>query len=85
MLSCKETSKLISRGLDQRLPRWQRFNLRLHLMMCRACSTYKHQIEALHQLFRKRFRDSHNGRESLSDEARQRMKQRLRDQSRNQS
>lgn len=30
-------------------------SLRLHVMMCGACSAYKRQIEALHLLFRKRF------------------------------
>lgn len=79
MLNCKETAELISRRLDQRLSRWQRLNLRVHLMMCGGCSIYKHQIETLHQLFREHFSASQAGEPSLPDEARRRIKQRLRD------
>lgn len=55
MLMCKEATRLISEGLDRRLPFTQRMSLRLHVMMCGACLAYKRQIEALHLLFRKRF------------------------------
>jgi len=47
MLSCKETARLVSDGLDRRLSLWQRMNLRLHLMMCGACSAYRRQVAQL--------------------------------------
>lgn len=51
MLNCKDVTRLISEGLDHRLSIWQRINLRIHVIMCGACSTYKRQIEGLHRLF----------------------------------
>lgn len=47
MLTCKEVAKLISDGLDHRLTWRQRLGLRLHVMMCKACATYKKQLEAI--------------------------------------
>lgn len=61
MLMCKEATRLISEGLDRRLPLWQRLNLRLHVSMCGACTAYKRQVEAIHRLLRARFgRPSHD-------------------------
>jgi hypothetical protein len=51
MLNCKEVTRLISEGLDRRLSLWQRINLRMHMMWCGACATYKRQLEGLHRLF----------------------------------
>ena len=56
MLMCKEATRLISEGLDRRLPFWQRMGLRMHVMMCGACSTYKRQIESLHRLILRKVR-----------------------------
>ncbi len=50
MLSCKETTRLVSEGLDRQLPFWRRLGLRLHLVMCRGCSRYARQIKALNRL-----------------------------------
>jgi len=55
MLTCKETARLVSEGLDRKLSLWQRMNLRLHLMMCGACSAYRRQVETLHRIVRRRF------------------------------
>jgi len=55
MLTCKETARLVSEGLDRKLPLWKRLNLRLHLMMCGACSAYRRQVETLHRIVRERF------------------------------
>ena len=57
MLNCKETTHLISMGLDRKLSLRQRMNLRLHLLMCSACSAYQKQINMLNRLIRRRFAD----------------------------
>ena len=51
MLSCKETSKLISEGLDHSLPLHKRFFMHLHLRMCLTCGYYRKQITALKKIF----------------------------------
>ena len=58
MLTCKETARLVSEGLDRKLSLWQRMNLRLHLMMCGACSAYRRQVESLNRIVRRRFDES---------------------------
>lgn len=55
MLTCKQTARLVSEGLDRKLSLWQRMNLRLHLMMCGACSAYRRQVEMLNRIVRRRF------------------------------
>ncbi len=47
MLSCKEATRLVSEKLDADLPFWQRLSLRLHVLMCRACSRYTRQVTML--------------------------------------
>jgi hypothetical protein len=44
-LTCKESSRLISLGLDRELSLGQRASLRLHLAMCTACTRLKAQFE----------------------------------------
>ncbi len=47
MLSCKEAIRLVSENLDREMPLWRRMGLRLHVLMCRACSRYTRQVTAL--------------------------------------
>jgi predicted anti-sigma-YlaC factor YlaD len=61
MLTCKETAQLVSERLDRKLSLWQRINLRLHLMMCGACSAYRRQVETLNRIVRRRFDESSVG------------------------
>ncbi|MBI3581953.1 MAG: hypothetical protein HY098_07780 [Nitrospinae bacterium] len=51
MISCRETSGILASGTDPGL--WKRLQLRLHLMMCDACSAYKRQLGALRKGIRK--------------------------------
>jgi hypothetical protein len=46
-LSCKEASRLISAGMDGELTLGQRTGLRLHLLICAACSRVKSQLAFL--------------------------------------
>ena len=56
MLSCKEATQLVSEGLDRELPFWPRMSLRFHVFMCRACSRYSRQIQALDEAVSDRYR-----------------------------
>ena len=47
MLSCKDTSTLISRSMDETLSWRQRLAVRLHLMMCGACRRFVGQMSFL--------------------------------------
>ena len=47
MLSCREATRLASERLDREMPFWRRMGLRLHVLMCRACSRYTRQVTAL--------------------------------------
>lgn len=38
MLSCKQTTELMSVSLDSKLSLYQRFALRFHLLMCKFCA-----------------------------------------------
>jgi hypothetical protein len=54
MLSCEDSTRLMSEGLDERLSPWQRFGLRFHVMMCGACRRYGRQIKGIEHLLRTR-------------------------------
>lgn len=83
MLNCEETSKLVSQGLDRKLPWRKRMAVRFHLLMCFACSAYKRQLTGLESAIRKVCggrRDSAKVADEslhLSDEARQRIVDRM--------
>lgn len=50
MLSCKKATRLVSEGLDRKMPLRRRVGLRFHVHMCRGCSRYARQITALNGL-----------------------------------
>lgn len=47
MLSCKETSRLLSRGEDRRLGFGERVALRVHLAICNGCRNASVQFRFL--------------------------------------
>lgn len=47
MLSCKQTSQLLSQSLDRQLSARERFALRLHLWICKYCRRFGQQIQLL--------------------------------------
>jgi hypothetical protein len=51
MKSCKEISKLLSE--DQELPFLQKVELKMHLLICKNCSTYAIQLKMLKEGFHK--------------------------------
>jgi hypothetical protein len=48
MMSCKEVSEMVSQSIDRRLSLVEWMRLRMHLLICDACSSFKRQIEFLH-------------------------------------
>jgi hypothetical protein len=48
-LDCRQASRLMSKGLDEALPFSQRTALRLHLLVCSACSRVEAQFGFLHR------------------------------------
>ncbi|HEY0842905.1 zf-HC2 domain-containing protein [Methylotenera sp.] len=47
MMTCKQASKLISQSLDRPLSWSELMQLKLHLMICDACSRFKKQLNLL--------------------------------------
>lgn len=80
MLSCKETSLLVSQSLDRRLSWRERVALCLHLLVCDACRTFANQMAFLRAAAR-RFGHGTNATEllRLSPDARERIARRLHD------
>ena len=79
---CKTATRLQSEALDRKLPLRQRFGLRFHLLLCKWCRRYGKQITFLRNA-------AHEHADELAKplpralltEARERIKQRLRDHS----
>jgi predicted anti-sigma-YlaC factor YlaD len=44
MKTCRETSLLLSRSLDERLTWYQRAQVRMHLLICDACRHFERQM-----------------------------------------
>ena len=78
--NCREATRLQSEALDRSLGRRQRIGLRTHLLLCKWCRRYGKQIRFLRSA-------AHQPEEheqclppqSLPPEARERIKQRLRE------
>jgi len=47
LISCKDASRLISQMQDGNLPFPQRVRIRLHLLLCDACSHFEQQLRFL--------------------------------------
>jgi hypothetical protein len=57
-LTCKQAHRLISEGMDSKLPLSGRLRLRLHLTACDACTRFDGQMLVLREAMRFL---SHNG------------------------
>ena len=53
MLMCKDISKLVSQSLDHKLPLRLRMEIRLHLMMCSICRTYRKRLLFMQNVIQK--------------------------------
>ena len=53
MLSCKETTRLLSQGEDRKLAFGERIALRVHLAICDGCRNVKAQLGFLRRAMKK--------------------------------
>jgi hypothetical protein len=83
MLSCRDVTQLISESMDTSLPIGKRLGVRVHLLMCKFCARYERQLLLIRETVR-RFvatEEKSGGApgETLSEEARERIKRSLQD------
>lgn len=84
MLSCRETTQLISDSMQRRLPLRQRLAVAVHLLMCRFCLRYRKQIRFMEKAVDRLVESEKEGSlpettdPCLSAEARERIKESLR-------
>jgi len=79
-LQCREVTELYSESMDRSLPVGQRLSLWAHFSICKWCTLYKRQLQFIRLALRQN-PDRLMGQEpsaGLSPEARERLKQALR-------
>jgi predicted anti-sigma-YlaC factor YlaD len=52
LLSCRETTRLVSQGLDRELDRGERVALRVHFLYCLGCRRASRQMAFLRRAVR---------------------------------
>ena len=82
MLSCKDVTRLISESMDHSLPLGKRIGVRVHLLICRFCERYKRQLLLIRETVRRLVATpggaGGSSAETLSEEARERIRKSLR-------
>ena len=76
-MSCRKATNLISLALDRPLTRGERISLRCHLVLCTACRRYRRQLETVRHLVSRYARRIDETGQSLSAEARARIRRTL--------
>ncbi len=78
---CKDTTLLVSRSMDEKLPLVTRLGITLHLLVCHLCRKYKHQLKLMGKAIKKLEADSLAGSviTPLPDQAKKRINQQLKD------
>lgn len=49
ILSCKEVTRLVSQGLDRRLPFGRKVALRVHFAICDGCTNFSKQLSTIRE------------------------------------
>jgi hypothetical protein len=52
ILSCKEVTRLVSQGMDRRLPFGRRVALRVHFAICEGCTNFNKQLAFVRKAMR---------------------------------
>ncbi|PKO60345.1 MAG: anti-sigma factor [Betaproteobacteria bacterium HGW-Betaproteobacteria-17] len=73
MVTCKETSLLASRAMDERLPFADRLAMRMHLALCKNCARFNRQLQDMRRLLRAETGADEAVAPGLTPEARQRI------------
>lgn len=50
--TCREVHRLVSEGMDRDLSLVERVRMRLHLMVCAACTRFNRQMDLLRRAMR---------------------------------
>jgi hypothetical protein len=50
--SCREVHRLVSEGMDRELSLYERARMRLHLMVCQACTNFNGQMGLIRRAMR---------------------------------
>ncbi|MBM3839359.1 MAG: hypothetical protein FJ398_15595 [Verrucomicrobia bacterium] len=81
VLTCKEVTQLASQSLDRTLPRKQRFQMRVHFLLCVWYQRYARHLHFIHRAA-PRYADhmAMAAPQRLTDNAKRRMKQALQNQ-----
>ena len=76
MFNCRKVTRMVSDSLDHKLPLYQRFGIRIHLMMCKFCSRYRNQLLLMRKIIGPKMMDKKETDLSikLSSKARERIK-----------
>jgi hypothetical protein len=77
MLSCKDVTQLLSESMDRSLPLGKRVGVRFHLLICRFCARYERQLLLIRETVRRLSATEEIPGETLSAEARERIRKSL--------
>lgn len=80
--ACKEMTRLLSESMDRSLPLMIRVTMRLHILICKWCKLYQHQLLFVRNAVQ-HYPEKVNGSDTfpptgLSSEAEKRLKEALR-------
>jgi hypothetical protein len=78
MMNCRQATRLVSQGMDTKLPWHQRLAVRIHLLYCVWCRRYASQLQILRKAAKQLPKeDLDTSAHKLSDDAKKRMCTRL--------
>jgi len=77
--SCQIIAAKVSESLDHRISLYDRLMIRIHVMGCKLCARYRKQLLSMHKAVEEISQKyAENGEAQLSDDTRQRIKEKLR-------
>jgi putative zinc finger protein len=75
MLKCKQITELASKSLDTSIPWPQRFEMKLHLLICKSCARYVKHIKFMQKALS--YIDKQAEDVNLPDAAKRRIQEKL--------